>query len=75
MTEPDQPVALRAEHGRDIVFEAVAQNVRGHVREVRVVSTAPMGHAFTIVSDEGPWAGAESSAPYPLSFFTASLAF
>jgi hypothetical protein len=73
--QAEQPVALRATHSRDITFDVTARDVRGNVREARVASAAPPGHAFTIISDEGPWSGAESSAPYPLSYFSASLAF
>jgi hypothetical protein len=76
MTNSDTPVGLQVVHNRDVVLELSARRLVGHRTEARVTMRQPPGsHDVTIVSDEGGHRGAGDSAPNPLAYFSAALAF
>jgi hypothetical protein len=58
---------------REIVFEADVQGVTPFLK-VATVSRDGTGH-MTFASDEGPNLGGLGSAPTPLMYFSAALAF
>jgi hypothetical protein len=58
---------------REIVFEAQADMVTPFLK-VATVSRGGAGH-MTFASDEGPSLGGLGSAPTPLMYFSAALAF
>ena len=58
---------------REIVFEADVQGVTPFLK-VATVSREGTGH-MTFASDEGPNLGGLGSAPTPLMYFSAALAF
>jgi len=58
---------------REIVFEADVQAVTPFLK-LATVSRDGTGH-MTFVSDEGPNLGGLGSAPTPLMYFSAALAF
>jgi hypothetical protein len=61
----------------EVTFEAQAWALEG-MRKVAVTRvTRPGGpaEAYTLVSDEGPHLGGEGSAPTPLTYFVAGVAF
>jgi hypothetical protein len=61
----------------EVTFEAEARGLEG-MRKVAVTRvTRPGGpaEAYTLVSDEGPHLGGEGSAPTPLTYFVAGVAF
>ena len=62
-----------AVHSREIVFEADVTSVTPFLK-LATVSRAGSGH-MTLVSDEGPNLGGLGSAPTPLMYFSAALAF
>ena len=58
---------------REIVFEADVSMVTPFLK-LATVSRAGSGH-MTFASDEGPLLGGLGSAPTPLMYFSAALAF
>jgi hypothetical protein len=58
---------------REIVFEADVASVTPFLK-LATVSRGGSGH-MTIACDEGPTLGGLGSAPTPLMYFTAALAF
>ncbi|MBI4240485.1 MAG: hypothetical protein HY613_02105 [Candidatus Rokubacteria bacterium] len=58
---------------REMVFEADALTVTPFLK-VATVSRNGQGH-MTFVSDEGPSLGGLGSAPTPLMYFSAAIAF
>jgi hypothetical protein len=76
MTNPETPVGLQVLHNRDVVLELKARRLGGHRTEARVAMRQPPGsNDVTIVSDEGGHRGGGDSAPNPLAYFSAALAF
>ena len=60
-------------HTREIVFEADVDLVTPFLK-LATVSRGGSGH-MTFASDEGPRLGGFGSAPTPLMYFSAALAF
>ncbi len=60
-------------HAREIVFEADVSDVTPFLKRA-TVSRAGEGH-MTFASDEGPNLGGLGSAPTPLMYFSAAIAF
>jgi len=58
---------------REIVFEADVQSVTPFLK-IATTSRGGTGH-MTFACDEGPSLGGLGSAPTPLMYFTAALAF
>jgi hypothetical protein len=71
----ETPVGLRDLHRRDVVVSVSARAAGRQRKEGRVTMVQPAGETYTIASDEGSYLGGEASAPSPLMFFSASLAF
>lgn len=76
----ERRVAMEASGGDDyqIACEADAQTMEG-MRKLAVVRLTRRGEAteevFSLVSDEGPHLGGDGSAPTPLMYFVAGVAF
>jgi uncharacterized OsmC-like protein len=62
-----------AVRSREVVFEADVTSVTPFLK-LATVSRGGSGH-MTFVSDEGPSLGGLGSAPTPLMYFSAALAF
>ena len=60
-------------HTREMVFEADVRSVTPFLK-IATVSRNGTGH-MTLVSDEGPTLGGLGSAPTPLMYLSAALAF
>lgn len=74
MTAAATPEGLDPTVGtRELVFEAEALSVTPFLK-VATVSRDGQGH-MTFVSDEGPTLGSLGSAPTPLMYFGAAIAF
>ena len=58
---------------REIVFEADVRSVTPYLK-VATVSRSGQGH-MTFACDEGPSLGGLGSAPTPLMYFSAAIAF
>ncbi len=61
-----------ADGDREVAVRVEARILEGHRK--MAVATTPWGTRFTLVSDEGP-PGGEDSAPPPLAYFAAGVAF
>ena len=59
---------------REIVFEADVQGVTPFLKLATVSRSGGGGH-MTFASDEGPNLGGLGSAPTPLMYFSAAIAF
>jgi uncharacterized OsmC-like protein len=58
----------------DVVFDAAGRNARGFRNDVTVRRPhGPPGEVYDLPTDEGPGHGGDSSAPYPLAYFTSAL--
>ncbi len=61
----------------EVTFEAEAHALEGmrKLAVVRVRRTGGAAEAYTLVCDEGAHLGGEGSAPTPLTYFVAGVAF
>lgn len=61
----------------EVTFEAQARALDGmrKLAVIRVQRPTGPGEAYTLVCDEGPDLGGEGSAPTPLTYFVAGVAF
>lgn len=66
------PPGLRPEQNRDIVISAHARTLE---RFKKVAEAGGPSERFTIECDEGERMGGDGSAPTPLTYLTAALAF
>ena len=71
----DVPTGLRPDHNRTVEVEAVATSLAKFKKEATVASVNPKGSTFTITCDEGSYLDGDDSAPPPLSYLVASVAF
>jgi hypothetical protein len=61
---------------REVVFRVDAEVSGGDMKKRAAVTLeSPAGSTFEIVSDEGAHLGGEDTAPPPLSYFSAAIAF
>jgi hypothetical protein len=60
---------------REVVFRVHAETLGDMKKRAAVTLEAPAGSTFEIVSDEGAHLGGEDTAPPPLSYFSAAIAF
>ena len=75
MSTPATPEGLDPRvTSRQITFEA---DVQGITPMLKLATVTIKGHdaAYTFACDEGPTLGGLGSAPTPLAYFTASIAF
>lgn len=69
------PVGLRDVQSRDVIVSVEARAAGNQRKEAAVTMVAPAGDTFTIACDEGAYLGGDGTAPSPLAYFSASLAF
>ncbi len=69
----ETPIGLSSVQKRDITISVEAHSLGKMKKEARV--TSPRGGTFTITCDEGVHLGGENTAPPPLAYFSASIAF
>ena len=72
------PTALPGSLDRDIRFRVRARTVSRQKKEAEVwneVSGQPAGSRWAIQCDEGTRIGGDDTAPPPLAYFSAALAF
>jgi hypothetical protein len=62
---PDRPILVRVS----------AEIVGGERKRALVVQDVPKGSEWELFSDEGPALGGEDTAPEPLTYFGAAVAF
>ncbi len=74
MNETPEPLAPVQK--RDIIVEVEARGLERMKKEARVSLVQPKGGStFTIECDEGKYLMGDDSAPFPLAYFSSSLAF
>lgn len=71
----ETPVGLSGEQKRDLIINVEAAPGRNMRKEAKVRLVQPANVTYEIACDEGPWLGGDDSAPPPLAFFSASIAF
>jgi hypothetical protein len=75
MSTPATPEGLNPRvTSRQITFEADVQGITPMLK-LATVTIKGRDAAFTFTCDEGPTLGGLGSAPTPLAYFTASIAF
>ena len=72
MSEMPAAASLHAKGDSDFVITA---NARTLERFKKIAEAGGASEQFTIESDEGPSMGGDASAPTPLAYLTAALAF
>lgn len=71
----ETPVGLRDRHDRSVVLTADAKPLQNQMKLARVDMVEPSSDPVSLVCDEGGYLGGDGSAPAPLVYFTASIAF
>jgi hypothetical protein len=66
---------LQPDPGNPIVVHVSAELVEGGRKRAVVAEEVPKGSVFEIFADEGRPIGGSESAPTPLSYFAAAIAF
>lgn len=75
MGERETPVGLRDVHRRDVVLSVEATALEKQRKQARVSMEHPRSEKFEIACDEGPYLGGDGTAPPPLAYFSAAIAF
>jgi organic hydroperoxide reductase OsmC/OhrA len=66
---------MRPDSRNPIVISVDAEDLDGELRRALVAEDVPKGSQFAVIADEGEGIGGADSAPTPLSYFAASIAF
>jgi len=69
------PSSLQPVQDRQLRISVEAEGVGGMKKRAVVTLEQPVGSTFSIICDEGAYLGGEDSAPPPLAYFSASIAF
>lgn len=76
--EPGQggvPGSLQTHQDREIKISLEAESLDGMKKKAVVTLEQPVGSSFSILCDEGAYLAGEDSAPPPLAYFSAGIAF
>ena len=68
-------MSLQPVQKREVVLVVEAKSLDNMRKQATVSIEHPRGSSFEITCDEGPYLGGDDSAPPPLAYFSASLAF
>jgi uncharacterized OsmC-like protein len=68
-------MSLQAVQKREVVVRLEAQSLERMRKQAVVTVEQPRGSTFSIVCDEGPYLNGDDSAPPPLSYYSAGIAF
>lgn len=68
-------MSLQPVQNRELVLVSQAESLDKMRKKATVSLEHPTGSTFQIICDEGPQLGGDDSAPPPLAYFSASLAF
>ncbi len=71
----DSPSSLKETQDRELRVRLVAESLDGMKKRAEVTLEQPVGSTFEIVCDEGAYLAGEDTAPPPLSYFSAAIAF
>ncbi|MCM2375294.1 OsmC family protein [Aporhodopirellula aestuarii] len=75
-TDPEEHGAsLKPVQKREVVLRLEAESLDNMRKQATVRVDQPKGSTFQIICDEGPYLGGDDSAPPPLAYYSASIAF
>lgn len=69
------PGSLQADQDRELKISLEAESLDGMKKRAIVTLEQPVGSTFSILCDEGAYLAGEDSAPPPLAYFSAGIAF
>lgn len=69
------PSSLQPVQDRELRVSVEAESLAGIKKRAIVSLEQPVGSTWSILCDEGAYLGGEDSAPPPLVYFSASIAF
>jgi hypothetical protein len=71
----DSPSSLQETQDRELRVRVEARTVEGMKKEALVTLEQPVGSVFRMRCDEGAYLAGDDTAPPPLSYFSAAIAF
>lgn len=69
------PGSLQPQQDRELRVVVEAESLEGMKKRAIVTLEQPEGSTFSILCDEGAYLGGDDTAPPPLAYFSASIAF
>ena len=69
------PSSLQPHQDRELRVAIEAETLEGMKKRAIVTLEQPEGSTFSIICDEGSYLAGEDSAPPPLAYFSAGIAF
>lgn len=69
------PGSLQPQQDRELIVTLEAESLDGMKKRAIVTLEKPEGSTFSILCDEGAYLGGEDTAPPPLAYFSAAIAF
>ena len=69
------PGSLQPHQDRELRAAIEAESLEGMKKRAIVTLEQPEGSTFSIICDEGAYLAGEDTAPPPLSYFSAAIAF
>lgn len=69
------PGSLQPHQDRELRVSLKAESLDGMKKRAIVTLEQPEGSTFSIICDEGAYLGGEDTAPPPLAYFSAAIAF
>ena len=69
------PGSLQPHQDRELRVAIEAESLGGMRKRATVVLEQPEGSTFSIICDEGAYLAGEDTAPPPLAYFSAGIAF
>ncbi|KLU07065.1 hypothetical protein RISK_000866 [Rhodopirellula islandica] len=76
LSNPDEHgSSLAPVQKREVVLRLEAESLDNMRKRATVRVDQPQGSTFEIICDEGPYLGGDDSAPPPLAYYSASIAF
>ena len=73
--ESEAGIGLQPEQKRQVVLNVEVESLDRMRKKATVTVEHPRGSTFEIICDEGPYLGGDDSAPPPLAYFCAGVAF
>jgi hypothetical protein len=69
------PGSLQPHQDRELRVAIEAESLDGMKKKAIVTLEQPVGSTFSIICDEGAYLSGEDTAPPPLAYFSAGIAF
>lgn len=69
------PGSLQPHQDRELIVSLEAESLDGMRKRAVVTLEQPVGSTFSIICDEGAYLGGDDTAPPPLAYFSAAIAF